>query len=408
VKQGAPLRSLAGSRSYAVISFWDEDHGDRPYCVTLEPADGEPCSYRWATDEERAFDLRSRPRIVVVVPAHNEEDGIAEALASVERQPRRADWKIVMADNCTDATEKVARAYDWTVWTSVENVHKKAGALNQAWERLEPNLDDDDYLMVMDADSVLDEHFIEGALSKHEEGNYGGVGGTFRGRPGGGLVGMLQRNEYVRYGRETRQKLGRVMVLTGTATVFKVRALRDVLQGRLKGELPRGTLSVYDTDVLTEDNELSLALQHAGYKIVSPRECTLTTEVMESWRDLARQRLRWKRGALENLFQYGLTRITLQYWYRQVLSTLGILVTAMYLLSLGISLAVTGTIRLHMIWIVVSAVFIVERVISVRRRGPLQMMLASILVVEMIFDVFLQSVHAKALWMAVTRQEKGW
>jgi hypothetical protein len=43
-------------------------------------------------------------------------------------------------------------------------------------------------------------------------------------------------------------------------------------------------------------------------------------------------------------------------------------------------------------------VFVAERVISVRRRGLMQMALASLLLIEMTFDIFVQAVHAKALW----------
>jgi biofilm PGA synthesis N-glycosyltransferase PgaC len=107
---------------------------------------------------------------------------------------------------------------------------------------------------------------------------------------------------------------------------------------------------VYDTRVLTEDYELTLALLHLGYKVVSPRGARLTTEVMESWGDLYRQRLRWKRGAVENLRDYGLTRVTLSYWLRQVVTLDGILVTALYLASLGWSLSADHTLHLHPLW----------------------------------------------------------
>jgi cellulose synthase/poly-beta-1,6-N-acetylglucosamine synthase-like glycosyltransferase len=346
--------------------------------------------------------------VVLVVPAHDEEDVIEGALRSVERQTRVPDRRIVMCDNCSDATAAVAERLGWEVWHSEGNRHKKAGALNQAWERLASELRDEDFLVVMDADSHLDERFVEAALAKHAEGGYGGVGGTFRGREGGGFVGMLQRNEYVRYMRETRQKQGRVMVLTGTATVFRVRALRDVVQARRERRLPQGSGSLYDTEVLTEDNELSLALRTVGYRIVSPKECTLTTEVMETWGDLARQRLRWKRGAIENCRQYGLTRVTREYWWRQLLSFVGLAVTAAYLGSLAFSVGYYGSIELHPLWLAITGVFMVERVVSVRRRGAVQMLVASVLVVEMSFDLFLQAIHARALWQALWQKESDW
>src|SRR5262249_3851422 len=155
-------------------------------------------------------------------------------------------------------------------------------------------------------------------------------------------------------------------------------------------------------------NELTLALLHLGYKVISPRGARLTTEVMESWGDLYRQRLRWKRGAIENLREYGLTRITATYWLRQLVTFLGVLVTTAYVATLAWSLTAEHTLRLHPVWLAVTGVFVAERVITVRSRGRLQMALAGTLVVEMAFDTFLQIVHAKALWDAITNRERKW
>ena len=56
---------------------------------------------------------------------------------SLRRQtvPPAAVW--VIADNCTDATEEVARD-GADVYTTVENRHRKAGGLNQLLARLLP------------------------------------------------------------------------------------------------------------------------------------------------------------------------------------------------------------------------------------------------------------------------------
>ena len=129
---------------------------------------------------------------------------------------------------------------------------------------------------------------------------------------------------------------------------------------------------------------------------------------MESWSDLYRQRLRWKRGAVENLRDYGLTRITASYWLRQVVTFLGILVTATYLAAFAWSLQVDHTVNVRPIWLAVTGLFIAERIITVRSRGPAQMALAGVLIVEMSFDIFLQGVHAKALWDALTNSERRW
>lgn len=345
--------------------------------------------------------------VIALIPAHNEEKQIADAIRSLHEQEAPPNMIVVCADNCTDGTARVAEAAGASVFVTVGNEHKKAGALNQALDRLLPALRDEDSILVMDADSILVSTFLSEA-QKHLRDGVGGVGGVFTGRSGGGFVGMLQRNEYARYARDVARLKGKVLVLTGTATLFSAQTLRHVVWARAEGVLPGRFPQVYDTNVLTEDNELTLALLHLGYKVVSPRGCRLTTEVMESWRDLYRQRLRWKRGALENLRDYGLTRVTARYWGRQILTLFGIVVTLAYLLSLTWSLAVDGAVHIHPIWLAVTCVFVAERFVTVRARGPLQMAIAATVVVEMSFDIFLQGVHAKAIWDALMRNERKW
>jgi cellulose synthase/poly-beta-1,6-N-acetylglucosamine synthase-like glycosyltransferase len=258
----------------------------------------------------------------------------------------------------------------------------------------------------MDADSELDAAWIELAESRLDTG-YSACGGVFTGRGGGRLVGMFQRNEYARYRGDVRRRGGKTLVLTGTATLFKASVLTEVMEARRSGRLP-GAPHVYDVSVLTEDNELTLALLHLHHKIIAPAECHLTTEVMETWGDLHRQRLRWKRGAIENLFDYGLTRHTLTYWGRQLLSAVGLLVTFTYLSTLFVSLALTGTIHIHPIWMAVTGVFVLEQAITVRDRGWRMTVLAAVLIVEMPYDFFLQATQARTFWNALRKSEGRW
>ncbi|MBE3010929.1 glycosyltransferase family 2 protein [Microbispora sp. NEAU-D428] len=345
--------------------------------------------------------------VTVLVPAHNEEDQIAETMTSLHGQRRRPNRVIVIADNCTDRTADIARAHGAEVIRTVGNRHKKAGALNQVLEVLLPQLGSRHAVLVMDADSALDPGFIHHAVLRLATGELAAVGGTFTGKPGGGMVGMFQRNEYARYARDVRRLHGKALVLTGTATLFRALALKEVVRARRSGRLP-GRDQVYDVRVLTEDNELTLALLHLRFRILCPAECTLTTEVMETWKDLFKQRLRWKRGALENLTDYGWTRVTLPYWGRQLLSLIGIIVIFAYLGATAWSIAVTGTLNFHPLWMAVTGVFMVERIVTVRSRGGRQMAVAALLFVEMIFDVFLQIAQAKAFWDAAWRRERKW
>lgn len=352
----------------------------------------------------------TRNRVVVLIPAHNESDGITETVTALSRQTRPPDVILVVSDNSTDNTVDFAKRAGAYVTETVGNCHKKAGALNQALATVLPRLHEDDFVLVQDADSVLDPEFVESALAHlTADDQLGAVGGVFRGQDGGGFVGHLQRNEYARYARDVRRLKGRCLVVTGTAAMFRASTLQHVQSARLSREIPVGDGhgGIYDTTVLTEDNEISFALMHLGYKILSPKGCTLTTEVMPTWRELWNQRLRWKRGAIENCVQYGLTRVTAPYWARQFVTMLGVLVTAAYLATVVWSLVANGALNIQPFWLTLTGVFVLERIITLRDRGPLRQMIACTLY-ELPFDIFLQACHGKAYLDSAMNRERRW
>jgi len=111
---------------------------------------------------------------------------------------------------------------------------------------------------------------------------------------------------------------------------------------------------------------------------------------------------------VENLIQYGLTRITLEHWARQIVTMLGTVVTLLYLSTLFWAVAVEHALHFYPIWVGLTVIFMVERVISVRRRGLRMSMLAAILIVEMPLDLFLQAVHLKAYWQTIIKAQRSW
>ncbi|OYX43749.1 hypothetical protein B7Y94_00845 [Candidatus Saccharibacteria bacterium 32-49-12] len=358
--------------------------------------------------------------LTVLIPAHKggtipgstAKPQILETIESLKGQTLPPDRIIVLANNCHDDTPEIARSAGVEVLMVPQNPHKKAGALNWWLDDHLDDLSDEDLLMVMDADSILGDQFLESA-QKYIGRGYHAVGGVFLGKGGGGFVGMLQRNEYARYARDVERRNGRTLVLTGTATVFTANCLKDVVAGRELGLIPNSAgggqkAQVYDTKALTEDNELTFALLHLGYAIIAPPECELLTEVMGTWGDLARQRERWKRGAIENNRHYGLTRYTWNYWRLQVWGQLGIAVTVIYLTTLGWAI-VTGNLQLQLLWIAVTLIFSVERFVTVvKRRGLKQAFVGAAILIEMPYDVFLQAVQLKAILSSAFHTKASW
>ena len=84
--------------------------------------------------------------------------------------------------------------------------------------------------------------------------------------------------------------------------------------------------------------------------MISPMQCRVITEVMPTWRALWRQRLRWQRGALENIGAYGLTRATLRYWLQQIGIGYGTIALNAYLLLMTITLLAADSFEFVWFW----------------------------------------------------------
>lgn len=346
--------------------------------------------------------------VTVLIPAHNEEGCLGHTIASLRQQTRQPDRVVVVADNCTDRTVEIARAAGVEVFETVGNRDKKAGGLNQALAQFLPSHGENDLVMVMDADTTLGPEFVESAARRMSDDRaLMAVGGLFYGEPGGGLLGLFQRNEYTRYARDLRRRRGLVFVLTGTASVFRPRALRTVAaeRGRL---IPGINGQYFDTMALTEDNEITIALKTLGGLVVSPSDCTVVTEIMTTWRALWVQRLRWQRGAVENLGAYGLRTQTWRYWLQQAGIGYGVIALASYLLLVAVTALAVADVILFPFWLGVGAVFAIERVITVWRGGWTARLLAVLVLPELLYSMFLATVYVKGVADIVGARTATW
>lgn len=350
----------------------------------------------------------SRIKITVLIPAYNEEASLPHTLSSLNLQTRKPDRVIVVADNCSDGTVSIAQGLGAEVFETKNNRLRKAGALNQALASILGEMGPQEVILVMDADSQINDTFLESACRYFEDfPALDAVGGVFYGEGGKGMLRQLQRNEYLRYSDQIKRRNGRVFVLTGTASVFRVDALRNVASGR-GTYIPGQQGDVYDTAALTEDNELTIALKTLGSPMISPAECQVTTELMPTWRNLWVQRQRWQRGAIENLGAYGLRRSTLRYWGQQIgIAYSTIALSSAVIISLFIWLTESHFIWFAF-WILGGIFFTFERILTVKKGGKDAILLAIAILPEICFDIFLQAVFIKSLFDITVNAKAGW
>jgi cellulose synthase/poly-beta-1,6-N-acetylglucosamine synthase-like glycosyltransferase len=290
--------------------------------------------------------------------------------------------------------------------TTVGNSARKAGALNQALARFLPTLDDNDYLLAMDADSSLSPEWLataSGMLARDRR--VGAICGVFLGEPGCGLVGQIQRNEYYRYARIIKRRW-QALVLSGTGTLFRVPVLRAIARER-GSRLPGIYGNYYNEASITEDDEITLAVKTLGWRCLCPPACETTTEVMPTWKALWTQRMRWQKGTLGDLNAYGISRVTRSYWARQAglyggfgasLICLLIMLATVFIHP-GISVAWTAGIL---------SVTVMERTWTVRRAGWRGMLLAMTILPEAYYALFQAWLFFSAARASMLRHEIAW
>ena len=96
----------------------------------------------------------SRRRIAVLVPAHNESQGLLETLDDIRAQLHAGDRILVVADNCTDDTASVARAAGAQV-TERHNPSEVGKGYALDWGVRQLSSDPPEVVIIIDADCRL-------------------------------------------------------------------------------------------------------------------------------------------------------------------------------------------------------------------------------------------------------------
>lgn len=335
----------------------------------------------------------ARARVVVLVPAHDEEEQIAATIASLLGQSYPVERVIVLADNCSDRTAAVALAAGAEVVATVANTAKKAGALNQGAAILAAEGESWDFLLQMDADTILEPRFVEHAVGELvADGGLAGVCARFLTKSCRGLLPWLQRMEYQRLDRHTAHRRERVHCLSGTATLLRYSVLPT---------------SPWDERSLVEDYALTLDLLAQGWRVKRADDAVAWTETKPTLAEFWQQRLRWARGTLDELVRRGWgphTRKTMlahtwAYW----------VVTLRWLwVSMMVSSLLFTGFHVALIWLCPLPIILAERVRSVWPLGWKARLLASSWLADEAYQLLWEAYMLHALWASWRRRTPAW
>jgi cellulose synthase/poly-beta-1,6-N-acetylglucosamine synthase-like glycosyltransferase len=332
----------------------------------------------------------ARRRVVALVPAHNEEDQIAATIASIRAQTHRVERIVVIADNCTDRTAEVAAAAGAQVYLTVGNTAKKAGALNQGMQVIGTKFH---YLLQMDADTILDERFVENTVGELEaDPGLGGVCARFLTKECRGFLPWLQRMEYQRLDRHTAHKRHKVHCLSGTATMLR----RKIVPAR-----------PWDERSLVEDYALSLELQEAGWRIKRSDEGVAWTETKPTLREFWAQRLRWAKGTLDELTRRGWTSHTRKNMLAHVWAYFVVTMRWIWL-SLMVSSLLMWGLAFSKLWLLPLPIILAERVRSVWPLGWKARGLAVSWLADELYQLLWEAYMLHALWASWRKRSIAW
>jgi cellulose synthase/poly-beta-1,6-N-acetylglucosamine synthase-like glycosyltransferase len=109
--------------------------------------------------------------LAVLIPAHNEQQGLPATLRSVQAQLKDTDRIVVIADNCTDHTAAVAREHGAIAIERQDAVKRGKGyALDFGMRYLE-NHNPPEVVIIVDADCLLEDNALATLSNKALEKN---------------------------------------------------------------------------------------------------------------------------------------------------------------------------------------------------------------------------------------------
>ena len=229
--------------------------------------------------------------VTVLIPAFNEERVIERAVRTVLASTDVRIEVIVIDDGSRDATSAVvaaAFADDPRVRLLTLENGGKARALNRGLEVATAPV-----VIALDADTQFEPTTIAWLARWFDDPGLGAVAGNAKVGNRVNLVTRWQALEYITAQNLERRALGRldaITVVPGAVGAWRVAAIASV--------------GGYPPDTLAEDQDLTIAIQRAGWRITYDQYAVAWTEAPETFRGLAKQRFRWAYGTLQCLWKH--------------------------------------------------------------------------------------------------------
>jgi cellulose synthase/poly-beta-1,6-N-acetylglucosamine synthase-like glycosyltransferase/peptidoglycan/xylan/chitin deacetylase (PgdA/CDA1 family) len=227
--------------------------------------------------------------VSVIVPAHNEKEGIEATVRSLVGSDHPEVEVVVVDDASTDGTAAIVEAL------KLPNVRVvrvpwggKTAALNTGVALSRHNL-----LVMVDGDTVVERDALRQLVQPFSDPRVGAVAGNVKVGNRTNLIARWQHIEYVigfNLDRRLYEAFDCIPTVPGALGAFR----RQAIQGA-------GGVS---DDTLAEDTDLTIAIHRVGWRVVYEETARSWTEAPTTLSQLWRQRYRWSYGTMQALWKH--------------------------------------------------------------------------------------------------------
>jgi cellulose synthase/poly-beta-1,6-N-acetylglucosamine synthase-like glycosyltransferase len=289
---------------------------------------------------------RTRPAIdpetfvSVLIPAYNEERVIERSVTQVLASENVRVEVIVIDDGSKDRTSEIVEG----AFSGDDRVHLiklenggKARALNHGLAVAKSEI-----VVALDADTQFEPNTIA-RLARWfaEDDRLAAVAGNAKVGNRINVVTKWQALEYVtaqNLERRALARLGAMTVVPGAVGAWRKQAILEV--------------GGYPPETLAEDQDLTIAVQRAGWNVAYDQSAIAWTEAPQTFRQLAKQRFRWAFGTIQCVWKHK--RVMADGWPRG-LAFIGLPQTIMFqLLFALISPIIDLALVLNIFWTITS------------------------------------------------------
>jgi len=283
-------------------------------------------------------DAAAGPLVSVLIPCFNEE----KVIESSVRRILASNWArievLVLDDGSQDHTAEVVRrafADEPRVSLMAFDNGGKARALNRGLSKASG-----DVVVALDADTLFPSDTLAKLARWFVDPEIGAVAGNALVGNRRNLITRWQALEYVtaqNLERRALAALGAVTVVPGAVGAWR-RAALDALGG-------------YPDDTLAEDQDLTLAMQRAGWRVEFDPEARAYTEAPETVAGLLKQRFRWSFGTLQCIYKHRAALFDVK---RPVLGFVAL--PQIWLFQIVLT-AIAPLVDLAVVWSLISAIY---------------------------------------------------